>query len=98
MPSANDTYRKTYEPPSMRAETGVDPRQEESHLRQKQSEGYKLTGLVMVAGGIGAGAFLYLREPDSSDYLVGIVPFAVGLAFILYGLVLAPRSSTGSRS
>ncbi len=98
MPRANDTYRKTNEPTGMGAEAVGGLRQEENRRRQKQIEGYKLGGLITAAAGIGLGTFLYFTESDSSDYLVGLVPLMVGLVLILYGFVLAPRSSTGSRS
>ena len=97
MPPANDTYRKTYEPPGMGAEAARVLRQEERR-RQKEIEGYKRGGLITAAAGIGFGTFLYFTESLSSLYLVGLVPIMIGLVLILYGFVLAPRSSTGSRS
>jgi serine/threonine protein kinase len=97
MPPANDTYRKTYEPPGMGAEAVRVLRQEERR-RQKEIEGYKRGGLITAAAGIGFGTFLYFTESLSSLYLVGLVPLMIGLVLILYGFVLAPRSSTGSRS
>ena len=97
MPPANDTYRKTYEPPGMGAEAARVLRQEERR-RQKEIEGYKRGGLITAAAGIGFGTFLYFTESLSSLYLVGLVPLMIGLVLILYGFVLAPRSSTGSRS
>jgi len=127
MPPANDTYRKTYEPPGMGAEAVRVLRQEErrrqkeieyrktyeppgmgaeavrvlrqeERRRQKEIEGYKRGGLITAAAGIGFGTFLYFTESLSSLYLVGLVPLMIGLVLILYGFVLAPRSSTGSRS
>ncbi len=92
MPPANDTYRETYEPPGMGAEVVRVLRQEERR-RQKEIEGYKLGGLITAASGIGLGTFLYFTEPDSSVYLVGVIPLMVGLVLILYGFVLAPRSA-----
>ncbi len=87
MPRANDTYRKTNEPTGMGAEAVGD------------LPDYKLGGLITAAAGIGLGTFLYFTDPPlSSLYLVGLVPLMVGLVLILYGFVLAPRSSTGSRS
>ena len=98
MPPANDTYRETYEPPGMGAEAVGGLRQEENRRRQEQIEGYKRGGLITAAAGIGFGTFLYFTESPSSLYLVGLVPLMIGLVLILYGFVLAPRSSTGSRS
>ena len=86
MPRANDTYRKTNEPTGMGAEAVGD------------LPDYKLGGLITAAAGIGLGTFLYFTESLSSVYLVGLVPLMIGLVLILYGFVLAPRSSTGSRS
>ncbi len=98
MPRANDTYRKTNEPTGMGAEAVGGLRQEENRRRQKQSEDYKLGGLITAAAGIGLGTFLYFTESLSSVYLVGLVPLMIGLVLFLYGFVVAPRSSTGSRS
>ncbi len=98
MPPANDIYRKTYEPTGMGAEAVGGLRQEENRRRQEQIEGYKRGGLITAAAGIGFGTFLYFTEFLSSLYLVGLVPLMIGLVLILYGFVLAPRSSTGSRS
>ncbi len=79
------------------AVTGVgasrDPVQDEERRRQKQIEGYRLAGLIVTASGIGAGALLYGLIPESGVYFVAALPTAVGAALLLYGFVVAPRST-----
>ncbi len=79
------------------AVTGVeasgDPVQDQERRRQKQIEGYKLSGLIVTASGIGVGTLLYGLVPGSGLYLGAAVPTAVGVALLLYGFVVAPRSA-----
>ena len=76
--------------------TGVgasrNPAQDEERRRQKQIEGCRLGGLIVTASGIGAGALLYGLVPGYGVYLVAAVPVAIGVALLLYGFVVAPRS------
>ncbi len=89
-PPANDAYRKTREPPGNGAEA-VQVLGEQDRRRQERIEGYKLSGLISMAAGVGIGTYLYFAVSDST-YLVGLIPLMVGLVFILYGFALAPRT------
>ncbi len=63
--------------------------------RQEQIEACKLGGLITAVAGVGVGIFLYFLIPNSSVYVVGLIPLMVGLALLFYGVVLAPRPSAG---
>ena len=89
----NDAHRKIYEPPSSGTEAVPVLREQENSRRQEQQEQievYKVVGLITAAAGIGFGVFLYFVAPGSV-YVFGLIPLLVGLAFLLYGFVLAPR-------
>jgi len=91
----NDAYRKTYEPPGSGTEAVPVLGEQENRRRQERIEGYKISGLIITAAGIGVGTFLYFSAPGSSVYVVGLVPLLVGLVFLLYGFILAPRPTRG---
>ena len=92
----NDAHRKSYEPPSSGTKAVPVLGEQENSRRQEQIEAYKVGGLVTVAAGIGLGIFLYFLVPSRPLYLVGLMALMVGLALLLYGLVLAPRPSRES--
>jgi hypothetical protein len=73
------------------------PGPDEERRRHEKVEGYRLAGLIVTASGVGAGALLYGLVPDSGVYLVAALPAAVGAALLLYGFVVAPRSTARNR-
>ena len=87
----NDAYQPIYEPPGRGTEPGAVLGEEENRRRQVRIEVCKISGLVTAAAGIGVGTFLYFMVSDSAVYVVGLIPLLVGLALLLYGLILAPR-------
>ncbi len=91
----DDAYRRIHEPPGSGTEAIPVLGEQENRRRQEQIEGYKVGGLIVVAAGIGLGTFLYFLNPGSSVYVVGLIPLLVGLAFLLYGLILAPKPTRG---
>ena len=58
-------------------------------------EGYKVSGLITAAAGIGVGTWFYFLYPDRPVYVVGLVPLLVGMALLFYGFKLAPRPTRG---
>ena len=90
----HDAYRKIYEPPGSGA-NAVPVLEEQENRRRKAIEDYKVGGLITVAAGIGIGPFLYFVAPDTSVWVAGLIPLMIGLALLLYGFVLAPRSAPG---
>ena len=78
--------------PSDSAKGGRDlRRQREIRREQKRLADLQLGGLCAAAFGVGLGIFLYFLLPERPIYVVGVIPFLVGLVMILYSFVLAPR-------
>ncbi len=58
--------------------------------QRKRREGLKLSGLVITAVGVGLMIFLHALA-HGSEYLLGLIPIAVGAAFLIYVYLLAPK-------
>jgi hypothetical protein len=57
----------------------------EERVRQvKRLEGLKIGGLVNVGIGIGLGAMLWTLAGPHGPYMVGLIPFFVGVALLIY--------------
>ncbi len=67
-------------------------REEERIEARRKREGQKLGGLITVAVGAGMMIFLHaLPDPDAHFvYLVGLIPFFIGLALLSYAYFLSP--------
>lgn len=66
-------------------------REEEQNALRKRREGLKLGGLVTLAVGIGVTALLRGIVRDEPVWLVGLIPGLIGLALLLYVLLMAPK-------
>ena len=87
-----DPYRKTWEQTRDSGKGVQDLRQQAETRRQQELPiGLQVGGLATIAAGIGTGVFLYFLVPDRPVYVVGVIPFLVGLVLVLYGFVLVPR-------
>lgn len=65
-------------------------REEERIKRTKTMEGLKIGGLVNVGVGVGLTIMLYsLLGRESSPYLVGVIPFLIGVALLVYAFFMA---------
>lgn len=63
---------------------------EERALTRRRHEGLMLGGFICVASGLGTIAGLWqLTEPAVA--LVGLIPLALGVAFLLYAVFFAPK-------
>ena len=64
-------------------------REEEQRKERRQAEslrmGLKLGGLVTMMAGVGLGVFMYYLVDDEPIYLVGLIPFLIGVVLALYG-------------
>ena len=69
-------------------------REEEERRERRRAEslrmGLKLGGLVTMMAGLGLGVFLYYLVDDEPVYLVGLVPFLIGVVLTLYGFFVGP--------
>jgi hypothetical protein len=66
-------------------------REEERITTLKMREGLKLMGLIITAGGIGLGSFLFMIELTQPVWSLAFVPVLVGIAMLTYIYVLAPK-------
>jgi len=83
-----DTFRRLVESSGEGAKAALDYLREEDRLRRvKAREGLKIAGLICVA--VGAALVALLRSQHDPSFLVGLIPAAVGLAFLSYVLFLS---------
>ena len=66
-------------------------RDQERTAMKRRHEGLKLGGLITTAVGIGVMVLLRGLDHEEPAYLTGLVPLLVGLALLIYPLVLAPK-------
>jgi len=65
--------------------------EEASRLRRRR-EGLKLGGLITTAVGLGVAVFLgAMVHEDEPVWTAGLIPLFIGLAVLLYALIIAPR-------
>lgn len=66
-------------------------RQEEFEAKIKRREGLKLGGLITAAVGLGVIAALAILLPDKPIWIVGLIPFLIGAALVVYVFFMAPE-------
>jgi hypothetical protein len=87
----HETLKKLAEQPAEQSEPVLEALRVEEQIRHRKGlEGIKLTGLIMTTIGLGLGIFLYAIVPDEAVALVGLIPLAIGVAFLVYGTMMAP--------
>jgi hypothetical protein len=92
----HETYRKMLEQPGQGA-SAVEAlmEKEEIQRQQRRIDGLRLGGLVTTAAGIGIAVFLYVLDPDSKPvWVVGLIPFLIGLVLTFYGFLTGPGRHT----
>lgn len=62
--------------------------------RLRRAHGLLIGGLITTAVGIGVGIFMYQVEPDKTHYLVGCIPFFVGIALLVSAKIIWPSQET----
>ncbi len=77
--------------PDMLAQFLAEEKAARHEMRVQQRESLRLGGLVAMMAGIGLGVMLAGIAPEHRLYLVGLVPFLVGLAVLIYVYLLAPK-------
>lgn len=85
----HETMKKISEMPG---ESGLALlREDERNTTRRRQENIKLGGLITSAVGVGLIVFLRAIETREPAYLVGLIPFLVGFALLIYCYVLAPK-------
>lgn len=85
----HETMKKISEMPG---ESGLALlREDERNTTRRRQENIKLGGLITSAVGVGLIVFLRAIETREPAYLVGLIPFLVGFALLIYSYVLAPK-------
>lgn len=59
--------------------------------RLRRAHGLMIGGAVSIAAGIGLAAMLITVEPEKAHYVIGLLPFMVGLALVVSSIVVWPR-------
>ena len=78
--------------PDMLARFLAEEKAARHEMRVQQRESLRLGGLVTMMAGIGLGVVLAGLAPGERYYFVGLVPFLVGLAILVYVYLLAPKA------
>ena len=60
---------------------------------RNRSQGLLIGGFVTLLGGIGLGLFLYIVNDGDRVWSVGLMPVFVGLALLISGWLVRPRSN-----
>jgi hypothetical protein len=82
----SETMRKAMEQGGDSAQTVLAMMQEdELQRRRRRLEGLRLGGLVTTAVGVGLMIMLYFLATEAAVWLVGLIPFLIGLVLIVYG-------------
>lgn len=88
----SETLKKIAESSGEGAKSALELiREQEKNSVKRRLEGMKIGGLVTLAVGIGFMVFLHGVEREEPAYLVGLIPLLVGVALLMYPLLLAPK-------
>ncbi|MGA7560559.1 MAG: hypothetical protein WCF61_18970 [Terriglobales bacterium] len=88
----SETLKKIAESSGEGAKSALELiREQEKNSVRRRLEGMKIGGLVTAAVGIGLMVFLHGVEREEPVYLVGLIPLLIGVALLLYPLLLAPK-------
>ena len=59
--------------------------------RLRRAHGLLIGGAVLVAVGFGLAVLFFAVEPEKRHYVIGVLPFMVGLALIVSSVLVWPR-------
>jgi len=66
-------------------------REEERIATRRRQEGIRLGGLVTAAVGVGIAAFFGAMVPERPAFVIGVIPFLVGIALLAYTYLFASK-------
>jgi hypothetical protein len=92
----SETLKKIAETQGAGAQAAMEYLREEERIAQRRAEeGRKLGGLITAAVGVGLMAFLgaLSGRHDRGLFLVGAIPFLIGVALLAYSYLLAPKEN-----
>ena len=88
-----ETFRRLAESSSDSAKAAIELLREQTRLEtSKKREGMKIGGLINIGVGVGLMIFLHALVTDSPVYLCGLIPGLIGVALLVYALILAPKA------
>jgi hypothetical protein len=88
----SETLKKIAESSGEGAKSALElMREQEKNFAKRRNEGLKIGGLVTAAIGIGVMIFLHGVEREEPVYLAGVIPLLIGVALLIYPLMLAPK-------
>jgi uncharacterized protein (UPF0254 family) len=71
-------------------------REKERNAVRRRLEGMKLGGLITAAVGLGVMALLRGLEHEEPAYLIGLIPFLIGVALLVYAFMIAPKEQVNA--
>ena len=84
-----ETFRRLAEASGEGAKAALAVLRQEDVLRSiRAREGMKIAGLICV--GVGSALIVLLWSQHDPSFLVGLIPAIVGIALLVYALILAP--------
>ena len=87
-----ETMRRLTESSGEGAKAAIELMREQSRLEaRKKREAMKIGGLTTMAVGVALLIFLHQLIPNQAVYLCGLIPGLIGVAQIIYALLLAPK-------
>jgi NADH:ubiquinone oxidoreductase subunit 3 (subunit A) len=66
-------------------------REQERQAALRRREGFKVSGLIIFAAGLGFTIFLATMAQDHRAFTIGLIPTFVGVALLAYTYSLAPK-------
>jgi phage gpG-like protein len=66
-------------------------RNEDNRAARQRGETSKLAGMIIGAAGLGMMVFLRLLDDARPVYMMGLIPFLIGAALLVYAFAIMPR-------
>jgi hypothetical protein len=90
----SESFRRIAEMPATSSAGVLEVMREEQRMKlRNRNEGMKIGGLINIAVGLGLVIFLYSLGGKDSPYLCGLIPAFIGIAMLVYVLLLAPKEA-----